>query len=130
MIRVEKSKQIFEEASNLMPRGVNTGPRFFKPHPIYSHRAEGAHFWDVDGNKFTDHHLGHSAVILGHRYPRVVNAIKEALESGLSTGVESELPLELARKMHQMIPCAENVSFGYKWDRGSHIGPTSVKGLY
>ena len=110
MVLLDKSKDIFEEASILMPRGVNTAPRFFKPHPIYSQRAKGAHIWDVDGNDYIDHHLGHSAVILGHQFPKVIDAINRAFEDGLSTGIESRLPLDLAKKMHQVIPCAENIS--------------------
>ena len=46
-----------------------------EPHPLYVERAAGSRKWDVDGNEYVDHLGGHGALILGHGYPAVVEAV-------------------------------------------------------
>ncbi len=43
-------------------------------------RAEGCYIWDVSGRKFLDCVGGYGAFSLGHRNPKVVEAIKKQLE--------------------------------------------------
>ena len=43
-------------------------------------RAEGCYIWDVAGRKFLDCVGGYGAFSLGHRHPKVVEAVKKQLE--------------------------------------------------
>jgi glutamate-1-semialdehyde 2,1-aminomutase len=53
----------------------------------------------------------YGALILGHGDPEVIKAVKQQLKNGLTNGVESELSIEVTKKITQMIPCAEMVRF-------------------
>ncbi len=44
-------------------------------------RGEGQYVWDSEGRRYLDAHTGHGAAFLGHRPPRVVEAIEEQLGS-------------------------------------------------
>lgn len=44
-------------------------------------RGEGQYVWDSDGRKYLDAHTGHGAAFLGHRPPKVVEALKKQLDS-------------------------------------------------
>ena len=52
------------------------------PHPLameISH-AEGSYIFDTSGKSYLDFVAGVSACSLGHRHPKVVNAIKDQLD--------------------------------------------------
>src|SRR4051794_34606453 len=51
--------------------------------PNYIQRGEGAHVWDVDGNRYVDFPMGLGPVILGHAHPAVNAAIAAQLEEGI-----------------------------------------------
>jgi amino acid adenylation domain-containing protein len=59
-------------------------------YPITAERAEGAYFWDVDGNKYIDVTMGFGVHLLGHNPPFVVAAIKQQLEKGFYLGPHTD----------------------------------------
>ena len=76
--RVRKSRELFEQALNYMPGGVQSARRprlFFEEYPIFMERAHGSHVWDVDGNEYIDWMQSYGPVILGHCYPKVDQAV-------------------------------------------------------
>src|SRR3712207_7417436 len=38
--------------------------------------------WDIDGNEYTDFHLGYGAMVMGHAHPKVVEAVQKQLPLG------------------------------------------------
>lgn len=54
---------------------------FYAPRGIRVARAEGQYVWDTEGRRYLDAHTGHGVAFLGHRHPRVVEAIREALDT-------------------------------------------------
>jgi len=104
---MSKSKNIFQKYAKLSPGGVQSNYRFESPNPIYFQRASGPKIWDVDGKEYTDYLIGYGSVILGHGDPRVKRAVIEALESGLSSGMETELTFRLIDTLCRIIPSAE-----------------------
>jgi glutamate-1-semialdehyde 2,1-aminomutase len=57
-LNTKRSEEIFAEAQNLLPGGVNSPVRAFKSvggQPIIFDRVEGAHCVDVDGNRYIDY---------------------------------------------------------------------------
>ena len=52
----------------------------FAENPLIVSRAEGLHYWDVDGRRYFDGIAGVYAATLGHGHPRVVEAVTRQLE--------------------------------------------------
>ena len=72
------SKQLFAEACELIPGGVNSPVRAFKAvgdHPVFIERGEGAYLYDVDGNKYVDYICSWGPLLLGHQ-PEAVGIFK------------------------------------------------------
>jgi adenosylmethionine---8-amino-7-oxononanoate aminotransferase len=49
--------------------------------PLVIERAQGARIWDADGRSFIDANASWWAVLLGHRHPRLVAALRRQAES-------------------------------------------------
>ncbi|MCD5405430.1 MAG: aminotransferase class III-fold pyridoxal phosphate-dependent enzyme, partial [Desulfotomaculum sp.] len=108
----DKSIEIFREAQEFIPGGVNSPVRAFKAvggDPLFIERADKAYIWDVDGNKYIDYVCSWGPMILGHRHPSVVNALREQLEKGTSFGAPTELETELAKLIIRAVPSIEKV---------------------
>jgi glutamate-1-semialdehyde 2,1-aminomutase len=105
------SKKLFQRASKVFPSGVTHDSRFLKPFPIYVSKALGVKKWDVDGHEYIDYWMGHGALILGHRYPDVVEAIHRQIEKGAHYGACHELEVEWGEKIVELVPSAERVRF-------------------
>jgi glutamate-1-semialdehyde aminotransferase len=59
-------------------------------HPLYVDRAEGAHFWDVDGNEFVDLCLGDTGGMAGHAPKVAVDAIAAQSAKGITLMLPTE----------------------------------------
>jgi glutamate-1-semialdehyde 2,1-aminomutase len=81
-----RSGQLAEEARGSLLFGVpmNWMTRWPGDHAIYVDRAEGAHFWDVDGNEFIDLCLGDTGGMAGHAPKIAVDAIAEQAGRGIT----------------------------------------------
>jgi len=109
--KTPKSKALHERAKKVLPGGVSYGIRFFEPYPFYTLRAKGSKLYDVDGNTYIDFWLGHTALILGHSPPAIVEAVKKQLENGTHYGTSHELEIALAEQVAKMVPNAQMVRF-------------------
>lgn len=111
VIKTLKSKELYERAKRVLPAGVSYGIRYFDPYPFYTARASGSHLFDIDGNQYVDFWLGHTALILGHSPPQVIQAVSRQLENGTHYGTSHELEVALAEQVVKMVPSAEMVRF-------------------
>lgn len=105
-----RSKQLFAAASQVFPGGVNSPVRAFKGvggDPIFVDRAQGAYFWDADGNRYIDYIGSWGPAIIGHAHPEVVRAVQKAAEQGFSFGAPTELETRLAHKVQELVPSME-----------------------
>jgi glutamate-1-semialdehyde 2,1-aminomutase len=109
--KTSKSKALYERAKKVLPAGVSYGIRYFEPYPFYTAKAKGSKLYDVDGNEYIDFWLGHTALILGHSPPAVVEAVKRQLENGTHYGTSHELEIKLAEQVVKMVSSAEMVRF-------------------
>src|SRR5437667_4929058 len=114
--RVARSLDLFQRASELIPGGtqlISRRPTRFAygVSPIYAQRAQGARFWDVDGNEYIDWVSGIGAIILGYCDPVVDEAVRRQLECGTVYSINHELEIELAEELVRTIPCAEMVRY-------------------
>ncbi|MEM6414806.1 MAG: 4-aminobutyrate--2-oxoglutarate transaminase [Pseudomonadota bacterium] len=76
---------------------------------IYAARAEGAEIWDVDGKRYIDFIGGIGTLNVGHRHPKVVEAIKKQADSFLHTAfgvAQYEVYVEVAERLNGYAPGA------------------------
>jgi glutamate-1-semialdehyde 2,1-aminomutase len=109
--RTPLSYGIFEKAKTVQPAGVSYAYRYFPPYPFFAREAHGAKLTDVDGNTYTDYWCTHFAMILGHAYPLVLEAIKIQAENGWHFGVEHELEVTLSETISKHVPSAEMIRY-------------------
>jgi glutamate-1-semialdehyde 2,1-aminomutase len=109
--KTPRSRALYERAKKVLPAGVSYGLRYFEPYPFYTAEAKGSKLFDVDGNEYIDFWLGHTALILGHSPPAVVDAVKRQLEKGTHYGTEHELEIKLAEQVKKMVLGAEMIRF-------------------
>ncbi|MCD0461751.1 glutamate-1-semialdehyde 2,1-aminomutase [Roseiconus lacunae] len=107
-----KSAAAFERARKLMPGGVNSPARAFGAvggTPLFIERAEGPYLYDIDGRRYIDYIGSWGPMILGHRHPKVVQAIEAAVAKGTSFGAPTEAESELAEQIIDAVPSIEKV---------------------
>ena len=113
-MKTERSKTLFARALELFPGGVNSPVRAFRAvggQPHFIERGDGAYLFDVDGNRFIDYVLSWGPLILGHAHPKVVAALKNAIQRGTSYGAPSPLEVDLAELIQQAMPNIEMMRF-------------------
>ncbi len=108
----EQSGLLFQKAKAFIPGGVNSPVRAGKAvgiDPPFITKAEGCLLWDADGNEYIDYVCSWGPVILGHAHPAIVRTIKESAERGTSYGAPTELEVEMAQIIVEMVPSIEMV---------------------
>ncbi len=128
MPKLANSENHFRKVGEIIPGGVSSNLRFYSPHPIYFKKAEGPYIWDLDDNRYIDCVISHSGVILGYKYPKVVEAVKAALETGITTSYETELAYQVAKLIKATVPSAERVRFACTGSEAVAKAVTMAKG--
>ena len=112
LITESRNTALFERAKRLIPGGVNSPVRAFKAvggTPRFVERAQGAYFWDADGQRYIDYIGSWGPMILGHGHPAVVEAVQQAVLEGFSYGAPTEREVELAEEIVKLVPSIEMV---------------------
>jgi glutamate-1-semialdehyde-2,1-aminomutase len=107
-----KSQQLFNQANQYMPGGVNSPVRAFKSvgiTPLMIDRGAGSRIYDVDGNEFIDYVCSWGPLILGHSHPEVIEAICTAARKGTSFGACCAEEVELTRMICEAFPAIDKV---------------------
>ena len=110
----KRSSELFVEANEVIPGGVNSPVRAFKGvggTPIFVKEAKGAYLYDEDGNRLIDYINSWGPMILGHAYEPVVNAVVEKAKKGTSFGMPTELETEIAKLAISMVPNIDKIRF-------------------
>jgi len=110
----ERSRKLFQHAKEVIPGGVNSPVRACKSvgrDPLFVDRADGCMIFDADGNGYIDYVGSWGPMILGHRHPAVVSALKATLERGTSFGAPTDLEIELAEMVIAAVPSIDTVRF-------------------
>ena len=103
---------LFERAKRSIPGGVNSPVRAFKAvggTPRFVKRAQGAYFWDANGQRYIDYIGSWGPMILGHGHPAVLEAVQKAALDGFSFGAPTEREVELAEEIIKLVPSMEMV---------------------
>ncbi len=110
----QRSSQLFAEAEQVIPGGVNSPVRAFKAvggTPIFVKSAKGAYLYDEDGNKLIDYINSWGPMILGHAFEPVVQAVIEKAKLGTSFGMPTELETQIAALAVSMVPNIDKIRF-------------------
>ncbi len=107
-----RSEQLFAEALQYIPGGVNSPVRAFRAvggQPFFVNKARGCRVWDVDGNELIDYVGTWGPAIHGHAHPKIIRAVQQAAEQGTSFGIPNPLEVTMARLIHESVPSVEKV---------------------
>ena len=100
-----KSEQLFAEAQQVLPGGVNSPVRACRAvdtYPRFLDHGMGSHVWDVDGNEYIDLIGSWGPLILGHCCEAVEQAVTAAISKGLSFGAPTAAEVEMAQLVCRM----------------------------
>ena len=108
----QESERLYAEARQYIPGGVNSPVRAFRGvggEPLFFESGEGAWLTDVDGNRYVDYVGAWGPLILGHRHPAVIEALRRQLEKGLGHGASTEAEVRLAEAVCRLVPSIEQL---------------------
>ena len=111
---MNRSEQLFQEAQQCIPGGVNSPVRAFRAvggTPVFFEKALGAYTFDADGKQYIDYVQSWGPMIVGHSHPEVIAAVIEKLQLGLSFGAPTEIETQLAEKLCALMPGMDMVRF-------------------
>jgi glutamate-1-semialdehyde 2,1-aminomutase len=112
LYQFERSKQLLEESRKYIAAGVNSGIRGLEtPVPLFFTHGKGSRLYDVDGNEHIDFQLGQGSLILGHAYPELSAAVAEQAAKGTHWTAQSELEIDVARMVCEMVPSCDKLRF-------------------
>lgn len=112
-----KGQELYKKARKLIPGGtqlLSKRPEMFLPElwPAYYKKAKGVNVTDLDGNEYIDMSIiGVGACILGYADKDVDNAVKQAIDNGITTTLNCPEEVELAELLFELHPWAEMVRY-------------------
>lgn len=108
-----KCRELFEEAKKVLVGGVASSLHKspYEEYPIYIEYGKGSKIYDVDGNEYIDYMGGYGPMILGYCPPGLAEAVIEQIGKGSQFAAPNILLNEVSKKLTEIIPCADMVSF-------------------
>ena len=121
--QTQTQAELRREAERYLPGGVGGAGRINSAlgYAFYIKEAKGCRLWDTDGKEYIDFNLGHGGAFLGYQHPATQVAAEMALAAGVLSGYETETHVQLARRITEVIPCAERVRYGNTGSEGTMI---------
>ena len=114
-LNIQQSEKLYQEALDVIVGGVNSPSRSFRAvgngTPIFMKKAQGAYFWDEDGNRYIDYLAAFGPIILGHAHPVITAAIVETATNGVLYGTPTEKEVRFAKMLRKAIPSMEQIRF-------------------
>ncbi len=109
--RTPRSHEMHERGKKSLPMGVSSSFQAVPPYPLFISRAEGSQIWDLDGNRYTDFHLGFGSLLVGHSHPVLVKALRDQLGKGSLYSLPCADVVYLAEEMVRRFAPIEQVRF-------------------
>ena len=109
--RTQKSAQSHIRAKKVMPGGTSRQAGYWAPYPLAIERAEGVHLWDVDANQYLDLINNYTAMVHGHAYPPIVEAVARQVPRGTGWAAGNVAQTALAERLTARAPSVEQVRF-------------------
>lgn len=109
-----KSREAFARAFKVIPSGIygHQGPAegCYIPReafPLFSSRAKGSHFWDLDGNDYIDYMCGYGPNVLGYCDEDVDAAALEQLKKENCVTIPSSIMVDFAELLVDTVASAD-----------------------
>ncbi|WP_337861068.1 glutamate-1-semialdehyde 2,1-aminomutase [Ferroplasma sp.] len=106
-----RSTELFKEAMELFPMGVNSPVRYYSPEPVMFQQMYGSKAIDVNGREYIDYSMGFGPMILGHANKLVSNYVKSQLDKGILFGSISENEIKLGKTIKDAVKSIEKLRF-------------------
>ncbi|MBB6478513.1 aspartate aminotransferase family protein [Spirochaeta isovalerica] len=111
-LKLDKTNELFAEAKSLIPGGVLGIRRPYNfvegEFPVFFDEGKGSHVKDVDGNEYIDYLCAYGPIIIGYREEEIDQAvINQIQDKGFCFSLTQKYQNELARKINELVPCAE-----------------------
>lgn len=114
-IQIDKSREYLQASDRTMIRGCQGHKRnhrmLERGYPVFTTRAKGARFWDVDGQDYVDYLMGFGPIVLGHGDEQTAEAVHKTLIDGCIFSTAHESELQAADLALSLNPWAEMVGF-------------------
>src|SRR5467141_3348888 len=94
-----RSHTLWNQAREVMPRGVPSSFQDAAPQPVFVERGRGSRVWDVDGNEYVDFHNGFGVMVVGHAHPKIVDAVSRRIAQGSHFAQPVADDLDVAREL-------------------------------
>ena len=105
-------EEYFAIAGSVLPGGGLGGYSLPEDVRFVIHKGQAGRLQDVRGKWHIDYVGGAGALILGHAFPSVVEAVREAAPDGLHFfGTLNERAIQLAEQLVKAIPCADKIAY-------------------
>jgi len=107
-----KSEQLFKDAKQYIPGGVNSPVRAFKSvggTPLFIERGKGCRIYDADKNEYIEYIGSWGPHLFGHNPDFIMDALKKSLENGTSFGAPTELEIKMAKIITELVPSIEKI---------------------
>jgi glutamate-1-semialdehyde 2,1-aminomutase len=105
------SGSLLERARQSLVGGVSSPFRAKFPVPLYFRDGCGSRLTDEDGNEYIDYTLAWGPALLGHRHPKLVEALANQAQRPHTYGAQHELEFQVAERIQGAVPCAERLVF-------------------
>lgn len=109
--RTAYEQHLLDQAARLLPASART-PTMSLDSALVVREGRGSKLVDMSGNEYIDYLLGSGPMLVGHAHPKVLAAVREALERGTSFLLPNEPSIRLAEQIVEATPCADRVAYG------------------
>ena len=109
---MNQSVKLYKSAMQVIPGGVNSPVRAFKSvdlTPLFIKSAKGSKITDVDNQTYIDFVGSWGPMIVGHAHEEILEALYETATKGTSFGAPTELEIQIAEKIVQMVASVDMV---------------------
>jgi glutamate-1-semialdehyde 2,1-aminomutase len=129
-LQTSENSAYWRMAQQYLLGGVSSSFRInpYTGQPLYLQRANGPFIYGVDGREYIDFFMGHGACTLGHNRPEIRAALSKVLDVGFYAEFDHSLPVELAKKIIEHIPCAERVRYVNSGTEGTLLAMRLARG--
>jgi acetylornithine/succinyldiaminopimelate/putrescine aminotransferase len=90
-------------------------------------RGEGAHYWDVEGNRYLDFLSGFGVAGVGRNHPVVRQALHDVLDSDVADMIQFDLPLLPGLLAEKLVSLAPGMARVYFCNSGSEAVESALK---
>ena len=111
-MEIKKSKELFRQAKQYIPGGVNSPVRAFGSvggDPLFVKSAKGPYIYDEDGNEFIDYVGSWGPHLFGNNPGFIREALSEAMKDGTSFGAPTAKEVKMAELICSLVPSIEMV---------------------